>query len=141
MYIVYHRALVERRSSTRACRSSRGVLDFSAISLQNFTKLTGFNLDRCSNLSVKGHQNQTSLWLFFPAPTTTPTLTTTATPLYSFLLPIHDFRENGSFFFLCFIKLALYIQVFELGPEGGDNETDGEVLAETDEMPYECGAR
>ncbi len=39
------------------------------------------------------------------------------------------------------IHFALYIQVFELGPEGGDNETDGEVLAETDEMPYECGAR
>ncbi len=73
---------IEGRSSTRGCRSSRGIIDFSVISLRNFTKLTGFNLDRCPNLSVKGHQNRTSLWLFFPAPTTTPTPTTTATPLY-----------------------------------------------------------
>ncbi len=77
---------LEGRSSTRGCRSSRGVIDFSAISLQNFTKLTGFNLDRCPNLSVKGHQNGTSLWLFFQAPTTTPKPTTTATPLYSKLM-------------------------------------------------------
>ncbi|XP_076446720.1 E3 ubiquitin-protein ligase MYCBP2-like isoform X7 [Babylonia areolata] len=33
------------------------------------------------------------------------------------------------------------IKVFELGVDGGDNETDGEMLAETDEVPYECGAR
>ena len=66
-----HRLLVERRSSTRGCRSSRGINDFSAISLQNFTKLTHFNLDTCPNLSVKGHQNRTSLWLFFRAPMTT----------------------------------------------------------------------
>lgn len=25
--------------------------------------------------------------------------------------------------------------------EGGDQETDGELLAETEETPYECGAR
>ena len=31
--------------------------------------------------------------------------------------------------------------MFELGPDGGDNETDGELLMESDEMPYECGAR
>ncbi len=57
--------VIEWRSSSRGCRSSPGSSDFSAISLQNFTKLTGFNLDRCPNLSVKGHQNRTSLWLFF----------------------------------------------------------------------------
>ncbi|XP_069950165.1 E3 ubiquitin-protein ligase MYCBP2 isoform X3 [Cherax quadricarinatus] len=33
------------------------------------------------------------------------------------------------------------IKLFELGAEGGDQETDGELLAETEEMPYECGAR
>ncbi len=101
--------LLERRSSTRGCRSSRGISDFSVISLQNFTKLTCFNLhsqkqsahwavdvfspsnwisteswlrwlytvgwaifsesvDRCPNFSVKGHQNRTSLWLFFQHP-------------------------------------------------------------------------
>ena len=32
-------------------------------------------------------------------------------------------------------------QLFELGMEGGDQETDGDLLAETEEMPYECGAR
>ncbi len=36
---------LEGRSSSRGCRSSRGIIDFSAISLQNFTKLTDFNLD------------------------------------------------------------------------------------------------
>ncbi|XP_064119634.1 E3 ubiquitin-protein ligase MYCBP2-like isoform X5 [Macrobrachium nipponense] len=33
------------------------------------------------------------------------------------------------------------IKLFELGVEGGDQETDGDLLAETEEMPYECGAR
>lgn len=33
------------------------------------------------------------------------------------------------------------IKLFELGAEGGDQETDGELLAETEEMPYECGIR
>lgn len=33
------------------------------------------------------------------------------------------------------------LQLFELGAEGGDQETDGELLAETEEMPYECGIR
>ena len=33
------------------------------------------------------------------------------------------------------------MQLFELGAEGGDQETDGELLAETEEMPYECGVR
>ncbi|KAK7473506.1 hypothetical protein BaRGS_00035259, partial [Batillaria attramentaria] len=30
---------------------------------------------------------------------------------------------------------------FELGVDGGDNEADGELLSETDEIPFECGAR
>lgn len=33
------------------------------------------------------------------------------------------------------------IKVFDLGMDGGDNETDGELVAETEEMPYRCGAR
>ncbi|VDH90727.1 E3 ubiquitin-protein ligase MYCBP2, partial [Mytilus galloprovincialis] len=33
------------------------------------------------------------------------------------------------------------IKLFELGPDGGDNETDGEMLGESDEVVYECGAR
>lgn len=32
-------------------------------------------------------------------------------------------------------------QVFELGPDGGENESDGECLAETDDQPYECGSK
>lgn len=40
------------------------------------------------------------------------------------------------------LNLILYLeQLFELGAEGGDQETDGELLAETEETPYECGAR
>ncbi|GFS50044.1 e3 ubiquitin-protein ligase MYCBP2 [Trichonephila clavipes] len=33
------------------------------------------------------------------------------------------------------------LKVFDIGPEGGDQEIDGDVLVETDEIPYECGAR
>ncbi|XP_046440285.1 E3 ubiquitin-protein ligase MYCBP2-like isoform X2 [Daphnia pulex] len=33
------------------------------------------------------------------------------------------------------------IKVFDLGIGGGDQEGDGELLAETDEVVYECGAR
>ena len=33
------------------------------------------------------------------------------------------------------------IKVFELGPDGSDNEPDGDLMAETEEIPYECGAR
>ncbi|KAK4016037.1 hypothetical protein OUZ56_031000 [Daphnia magna] len=33
------------------------------------------------------------------------------------------------------------IKVFDLGTAGGDQEGDGELLAETDEVVYECGAR
>ncbi|XP_032681445.1 E3 ubiquitin-protein ligase MYCBP2 isoform X14 [Odontomachus brunneus] len=33
------------------------------------------------------------------------------------------------------------IKVFDIGIDGGDQENDGELLAETDEIPYECGPR
>lgn len=31
--------------------------------------------------------------------------------------------------------------MFDLGPTGGEQECDGEMMAETDEVVYECGAR
>ncbi|KAG7266727.1 hypothetical protein CRUP_006273 [Coryphaenoides rupestris] len=31
--------------------------------------------------------------------------------------------------------------LFELGPDGGDHETDGDLLAETDVLAYDCAAR
>ncbi|XP_053398701.1 E3 ubiquitin-protein ligase MYCBP2-like isoform X4 [Mercenaria mercenaria] len=33
------------------------------------------------------------------------------------------------------------IKLFELGPDGGENEGDGEVVAESEEVAFECGAR
>ncbi|XP_045068074.1 E3 ubiquitin-protein ligase MYCBP2-like isoform X1 [Coregonus clupeaformis] len=33
------------------------------------------------------------------------------------------------------------IKLFELGPDGGDHETDGDLLAETDVLAYGCAAR
>uniref|UniRef100_T1JCF5 RCR-type E3 ubiquitin transferase n=1 Tax=Strigamia maritima TaxID=126957 RepID=T1JCF5_STRMM len=33
------------------------------------------------------------------------------------------------------------IKLFDIGLDGGDQETDGELITETEEMPYECGAR
>ena len=33
------------------------------------------------------------------------------------------------------------IKLFDIGPDGGDQETDGELLAESEEVTYECGAR
>ena len=33
------------------------------------------------------------------------------------------------------------IKVLDLGTAGGDKEGDGELLGETDEVVYECGAR
>lgn len=33
------------------------------------------------------------------------------------------------------------VQLFELGPDGGDHETDGDLLAETDVLAYDCAAR
>ena len=37
--------------------------------------------------------------------------------------------------------VCLSLQLFELGTDGGDNEGDGELLAETEEVAFECGAR
>ncbi|XP_014476552.1 PREDICTED: E3 ubiquitin-protein ligase MYCBP2 isoform X4 [Dinoponera quadriceps] len=33
------------------------------------------------------------------------------------------------------------IKLFDIGIDGGDQENDGELLAETEEIPYECGPR
>uniref|UniRef100_A0A2K6FCE5 E3 ubiquitin-protein ligase MYCBP2 n=1 Tax=Propithecus coquereli TaxID=379532 RepID=A0A2K6FCE5_PROCO len=33
------------------------------------------------------------------------------------------------------------LRLFELGPDGGDHETDGDLLAETDVLAYDCAAR
>ncbi|XP_024084698.1 E3 ubiquitin-protein ligase MYCBP2 isoform X3 [Cimex lectularius] len=33
------------------------------------------------------------------------------------------------------------IKLFDIGTEGGEQENDGELLAETEEIPYECGPR
>ncbi|XP_046604041.1 E3 ubiquitin-protein ligase MYCBP2 isoform X2 [Neodiprion virginianus] len=33
------------------------------------------------------------------------------------------------------------IKLFDIGIDGGDQETDGELIAETEEIPYECGPR
>lgn len=33
------------------------------------------------------------------------------------------------------------LKLFDIGPDGGEQEGDGEILAETDEVPYECAAR
>lgn len=33
------------------------------------------------------------------------------------------------------------IKVLDIGPEGGEQESDGELLVETEEIPYECGPR
>ncbi|KAK9703659.1 PHR domain [Popillia japonica] len=33
------------------------------------------------------------------------------------------------------------VKLWDIGPEGGEQEGDGELLAETEEVPYECGPR
>lgn len=33
------------------------------------------------------------------------------------------------------------IKLLDIGPEGGEQEGDGDVIAETEEIPYECGPR
>ncbi|XP_044762914.1 E3 ubiquitin-protein ligase MYCBP2 [Coccinella septempunctata] len=33
------------------------------------------------------------------------------------------------------------LKLFDLGPDGGEQEGDGELLTETEEIPYECGPR
>ncbi|XP_043461333.1 E3 ubiquitin-protein ligase MYCBP2 isoform X1 [Leptopilina heterotoma] len=38
-------------------------------------------------------------------------------------------------------EYAARIKLFDIGLDGGDQEVDGELLAETEEMPYECGPR
>ena len=43
--------------------------------------------------------------------------------------------ENGEVFLI-----ALF-QLFELGQDGGENEGDGEVVAESEEVAFECGGR
>lgn len=40
-----------------------------------------------------------------------------------------------------FTHFTLLVQLFELGPDGGDHETDGDLLAETDVLAYDCAAR
>lgn len=44
-----------------------------------------------------------------------------------------------------FLKLwqpkHILFQLFDIGVDGGEQETDGEMLAETEEVPYECGPR
>lgn len=37
--------------------------------------------------------------------------------------------------------ILLLLQLFDIGMEGGDQEGDGELLAETEEIAYECGPR
>ena len=37
--------------------------------------------------------------------------------------------------------LNVWFQLFDIGVDGGEQETDGEMLAETEEVPYECGPR
>lgn len=33
------------------------------------------------------------------------------------------------------------LKLLDIGPNGGEQEIDGELLAETEEIPYECGPR
>lgn len=33
------------------------------------------------------------------------------------------------------------MKLLDIGPDGGEQEGDGELLAETEEVPYECGPR
>jgi hypothetical protein len=39
------------------------------------------------------------------------------------------------------LTILLLFQLFDLGPDGGENESFGDLLAETEEIPFECGAR
>lgn len=54
---------------------------------------------------------------------------------------------NECFILLCNVLCGLSVitfiavQLFELGPDGGDHETDGDLLAETDVLAYDCAAR
>lgn len=33
------------------------------------------------------------------------------------------------------------LKLLDIGPDGGEQEGDGDLLAETEEIPYECGPR
>jgi len=33
------------------------------------------------------------------------------------------------------------LKLFDIGPDGGEQEGDGEILTETEEIPFECAAR
>lgn len=33
------------------------------------------------------------------------------------------------------------LKLFDIGPDGGEQEGDGELLTESEEIPYECGPR
>jgi len=39
------------------------------------------------------------------------------------------------------LYLCVCMQLYELGAECGENEGDGDVLAETEEQPYRCAPR
>lgn len=32
-------------------------------------------------------------------------------------------------------------QLYDIGVDGGEQESDGDMVAETEEVPYECGPR
>lgn len=50
-------------------------------------------------------------------------------------MPCHELPTDWT------ADLLFVAQLFELGPDGGDHETDGELLAETDVLAYDCAAR
>lgn len=35
----------------------------------------------------------------------------------------------------------MIFQLLDIGMEGGEQESDGEVIAETEDVPYDCGPR
>lgn len=37
--------------------------------------------------------------------------------------------------------MLLFFKLFDLGFDGGDHELDGDVIAESDDISYECGAK
>lgn len=47
----------------------------------------------------------------------------------------------GSACLCLFHAIVFNFQLFDVGLDGGDQETDGELLAETEEIPFECGVR
>lgn len=59
------------------------------------------------------------------------------------LIIVHPraFRDSWNAIYLFFACGPSVVQLFELGPDGGDHETDGDLLAETDVLAYDCAAR